>query len=126
MSILCIHDQVRNGHEEITQQDFVDVLDKQLFEGMGVSLTDEEQIRTEAKVSIHCTIAGTSRVTVTLFNICAVVQLWLGICADKWMLDDEITSHAEDQLLICMWFSWCRFQWTTRGYWQCMKLGMFY
>lgn len=44
-------DQVRNGHEEITQQDLVDVLDKQLFEGMGMSLTDDEQQRTQATVS---------------------------------------------------------------------------
>ena len=47
-----MHDaQVRNGHEEITQQDLVDVLDKQLFEGMGMSLTDDEQLRTQATVS---------------------------------------------------------------------------
>ncbi len=46
-------DQVRNGHEEITQQDLIDVLDKQLFEGMGVSLTDDEQQRTQATVSFY-------------------------------------------------------------------------
>lgn len=45
--------QVRNRHEEITQQDFIDVLDKQLFEGMGMSLTDDEQQRTQALVSLN-------------------------------------------------------------------------
>lgn len=42
---------VRRGREEICQQDFVDVLDKQLFEGLGMVLTDEEQARAEQKVS---------------------------------------------------------------------------
>ncbi|KAG0583886.1 hypothetical protein KC19_3G168900 [Ceratodon purpureus] len=41
---------VRNGHEEITQQDLIDVLDKQLFEGMGVSLTADELQRTQATI----------------------------------------------------------------------------
>lgn len=41
---------VRRGRVEICQQDFVDVLDKQLFEGLGMSLTDEEQTRSEEKV----------------------------------------------------------------------------
>jgi hypothetical protein len=53
---LFVHDyQVRNGHEEITQQDLIDVLDKQLFEGMGVSLTADEQQRTQATVSFTLT-----------------------------------------------------------------------
>lgn len=48
---LCWCDpQVRKGHDEITQQDFVEVLDKQLFEGMGVVLMDEEQREAEQKV----------------------------------------------------------------------------
>lgn len=42
--------QVRNGHDEITQQDLIDVLDKQLFEGMGVSMTDDEQQRIKQTV----------------------------------------------------------------------------
>lgn len=41
---------VRNGHDEITQQDLIDVLDKQLFEGMGVSMTDDEQQRIKQTV----------------------------------------------------------------------------
>ena len=35
--------QVRKGHSKISQEDIVDVLDKQLLEGMGVLLTEEEQ-----------------------------------------------------------------------------------
>ncbi|KAG6543383.1 hypothetical protein Mapa_015297 [Marchantia paleacea] len=41
---------VRKGHEQITQQDLIDVLDKQLFEGMGVVLMDDEQKRVEEKI----------------------------------------------------------------------------
>ncbi|KAI5060331.1 hypothetical protein GOP47_0024751 [Adiantum capillus-veneris] len=43
----------RCKRNEICQQDFVDVLDKQLFEGMGLSLTDEEQIRAQKKVPLE-------------------------------------------------------------------------
>ncbi|KAL5543723.1 hypothetical protein UlMin_007507 [Ulmus minor] len=42
---------VRKGHSKIYQQDVVDVLDKQLLEGMGVLLTEEEQQKSEASVS---------------------------------------------------------------------------
>lgn len=42
--------QVRKGHSMITQQDIIDVLDKQLLEGMGVLLTEEEQQKCEASV----------------------------------------------------------------------------
>ncbi|KAK8942413.1 hypothetical protein KSP39_PZI009480 [Platanthera zijinensis] len=45
--------KVRNGHTMITQQDIVDVLDKQLLEGMGVLLTEEEQQKCEASVSLE-------------------------------------------------------------------------
>ncbi|KAK9133891.1 hypothetical protein Scep_013419 [Stephania cephalantha] len=41
---------VRNGHSKIYQQDIVDVLDKQLLEGMGVLLTEEEQQKCEESV----------------------------------------------------------------------------
>ena len=34
---------MRKGHSKISQEDIVDVLDKQLLEGMGVLLTEEEQ-----------------------------------------------------------------------------------
>ncbi|KAJ6808722.1 ATP-dependent zinc metalloprotease FTSH 12, chloroplastic [Iris pallida] len=44
---------VRKGHSMITQKDIVDVLDKQLLEGMGVLLTEEEQQKCEASVSIE-------------------------------------------------------------------------
>jgi cell division protease FtsH len=37
--------QVRKGHSKIYQK--VDVLDKQLLEGMGVLLTEEEQQKCE-------------------------------------------------------------------------------
>ncbi|KAI0497945.1 hypothetical protein KFK09_021185 [Dendrobium nobile] len=43
---------VRKSHSLITQQDIVDVLDKQLLEGMGVLLTEEEQQKCEASVSL--------------------------------------------------------------------------
>lgn len=42
---------VRKGHSKIYQQDIVDVLDKQLLEGMGVLLTEEEQQKCEESVS---------------------------------------------------------------------------
>lgn len=42
---------VRKGHSKINQQDIVDVLDKQLLEGMGVLLTEEEQQKCEQSVS---------------------------------------------------------------------------
>ncbi|KAK9156249.1 hypothetical protein Sjap_003729 [Stephania japonica] len=42
--------QVRKGHSKIYQQDIVDVLDKQLLEGMGVLLTEEEQQKCEESV----------------------------------------------------------------------------
>ncbi|CAA0842133.1 ATP-dependent zinc metalloprotease FTSH 12-chloroplastic [Striga hermonthica] len=44
---------VRKGHSKIHQQDFVGVLDKQLLEGMGVLLTEEEQLKCIQKVSIE-------------------------------------------------------------------------
>ncbi|EYU27570.1 hypothetical protein ABFS82_13G145300 [Erythranthe guttata] len=44
---------VRNGHSKIYQQDIVDVLDKQLLEGMGVLLTEEEQQKCELSVSLE-------------------------------------------------------------------------
>lgn len=42
---------VRKGHSKICQQDIIDVLDKQLLEGMGVLLTEEEQQKCEQSVS---------------------------------------------------------------------------
>ncbi|XP_024958842.1 ATP-dependent zinc metalloprotease FTSH 12, chloroplastic [Cynara cardunculus var. scolymus] len=44
---------VRKGHTKIYQQDIVDVLDKQLLEGMGVLLTEEEQQKCEERVSME-------------------------------------------------------------------------
>ncbi|KAK9077658.1 hypothetical protein SSX86_005995 [Deinandra increscens subsp. villosa] len=44
---------VRKGHTKIYQKDIVDVLDKQLLEGMGVLLTEEEQQKSEERVSIE-------------------------------------------------------------------------
>lgn len=44
---------VRKGHSKIFQQDIVDVLDKQLLEGMGVLLTEEEQRKCEENVSFE-------------------------------------------------------------------------
>ncbi|KAK9274699.1 hypothetical protein L1049_021950 [Liquidambar formosana] len=41
---------VRNGHSKIYQQDIIDVLDKQLLEGMGVLLTEEEQQKCKESV----------------------------------------------------------------------------
>ncbi|KAK1285384.1 hypothetical protein QJS10_CPB20g00596 [Acorus calamus] len=42
---------VRREHSKITQKDIIDVLDKQLLEGMGVLLTEEEQQKCEESVS---------------------------------------------------------------------------
>ncbi|XP_073303166.1 ATP-dependent zinc metalloprotease FTSH 12, chloroplastic [Primulina huaijiensis] len=44
---------VRKGHSKIYQQDIIDVLDKQLLEGMGVLLTEEEQQKCEQSVSLE-------------------------------------------------------------------------
>lgn len=44
---------VRKGHSKIYQEDVVDVLDKQLLEGMGVLLTEEEQQKCEESVSFE-------------------------------------------------------------------------
>ncbi|OAY48673.1 ATP-dependent zinc metalloprotease FTSH 12, chloroplastic isoform X3 [Manihot esculenta] len=44
---------VRKGHSRIYQEDIVDVLDKQLLEGMGVLLTEEEQQKCEESVSFE-------------------------------------------------------------------------
>ncbi|EPS74203.1 hypothetical protein M569_00544, partial [Genlisea aurea] len=44
---------VRKGHPKIMQQDIIDVLDKQLLEGMGVLLTEEEQQKCEQSVSVE-------------------------------------------------------------------------
>ncbi|XP_074296208.1 ATP-dependent zinc metalloprotease FTSH 12, chloroplastic-like isoform X2 [Silene latifolia] len=43
---------VRKGHPKISHQDIIDVLDKQLLEGMGVLLTEEEQQKCEQSVSL--------------------------------------------------------------------------
>ncbi|GAA0166024.1 metalloprotease [Lithospermum erythrorhizon] len=44
---------VRKGHSEIHHQDIVDVLDKQLLEGMGVLLTEEEQQKIKESISLE-------------------------------------------------------------------------
>ncbi|KAE9620831.1 hypothetical protein Lal_00019631 [Lupinus albus] len=44
---------VRKGHSKIFQEDIIDVLDKQLLEGMGVLLTEEEQQKCEESVSFE-------------------------------------------------------------------------
>ncbi|EEF48759.1 Cell division protein ftsH, putative [Ricinus communis] len=44
---------VRKGRSKINQEDIVDVLDKQLLEGMGVLLTEEEQQKCEESVSFE-------------------------------------------------------------------------
>lgn len=44
---------VRNGHPKIFQQDITDVLDKQLLEGMGVLITEDEQKKCEERVSFE-------------------------------------------------------------------------
>ncbi|KAK4746081.1 hypothetical protein SAY87_012393 [Trapa incisa] len=44
---------VRKGHSKICQQDIIDVLDKQLLEGMGVLLTEEEQQKCKESVSLE-------------------------------------------------------------------------
>ncbi|GKV29441.1 hypothetical protein SLEP1_g38368 [Rubroshorea leprosula] len=41
---------VRKGHSKVHQQDIIDVLDKQLLEGMGVLLTEEEQRKVQGTV----------------------------------------------------------------------------
>lgn len=55
---------MRKGHSKIYQQDIVDVLDKQLLEGMGVLLTEEEQQKCEESV---CSL---SALVVVPINLC--------------------------------------------------------
>lgn len=59
--------QVRKGHTKIYQKDIVDVLDKQLLEGMGVLLTEEEQQKCEERVCIFFT-----------FDLMKILQLCKG------------------------------------------------
>jgi len=47
---LFVSAQVRKGHSKIYQQDIIDVLDKQLLEGLGVLLTEEEQQKCKESV----------------------------------------------------------------------------
>eukprot|EP00850_Spirogloea_muscicola_P012818 SM000084S23154 [mRNA] locus=s84:534523:540569:+ [translate_table: standard] len=42
---------VRKGNPIVTQADFVDVLDKSLFEGMGISFSEDELARLTSKIS---------------------------------------------------------------------------
>ena len=44
---------MRRGHTKIYQKDIVDMLDKQLLEGMGVLLTEEEQQKCEERVGTY-------------------------------------------------------------------------
>lgn len=44
---------MRNGHSKIFQRDIIEVLDKQLLEGMGVLLTEEEQQKCEENVRVY-------------------------------------------------------------------------
>lgn len=48
----------------ITQKDIIDVLDKQLLEGMGVLLTEEEQLKCEESVCdlVYTVIADQNRI----------------------------------------------------------------
>ena len=59
---------MRKGHSEIYQQDIVDVLDKQLLEGMGVLLTEEEQQKCEASVCSLSVFFDSSKSTGKLYN----------------------------------------------------------
>nr|GEU70834.1 ATP-dependent zinc metalloprotease FTSH 12, chloroplastic [Tanacetum cinerariifolium] len=47
--------RVRRGHTKIYQKDIIDVLDKQLLEGMVVLLTEEEQQKCEKRVFLDLT-----------------------------------------------------------------------
>lgn len=58
--------QVRKGHTKIYQEDIVDVLDKQLLEGMGVLLTEEEQQKCEENVRLFVLSFGGSYLRTTL------------------------------------------------------------
>ncbi|KAL8211227.1 hypothetical protein R6Q57_005664 [Mikania cordata] len=53
MALSLFFYKLKKGHTKICQKDIVDVLDKQLLEGMGVLLTDEEQQKCEERVSVE-------------------------------------------------------------------------
>lgn len=55
--------QVRNGHPKIFQQDITDVLDKQLLEGMGVLITEDEQKKCEERVCLSLLVILTVDLT---------------------------------------------------------------
>jgi cell division protease FtsH len=54
---------VRNGHPKIFQQDITDVLDKQLLEGMGVLITEDEQKKCEERVCLSLLVILTVDLT---------------------------------------------------------------
>jgi hypothetical protein len=62
---------VRNGRSKIFQQDIVDVLDKQLLEGMGVLITEDEQKKCEERVclSLIVILTGINIVKHSVLNL---------------------------------------------------------
>ena len=103
--------QVRKGHSKIFQQDIIDVLDKQLLEGMGVLLTEEQQ-KCEQRVCLSSLVFLLWVWQSILYWICfcTIVILWkeeTACCSWSW-------SCSASSLISSVWLA-CIF--TAPAWW---------
>ncbi|WVZ02707.1 hypothetical protein V8G54_023513 [Vigna mungo] len=100
---------VRKGHSKIFQQDIIDVLDKQLLEGMGVLLTEEEQQKCEQRL-----LPGGKETAISVFYpredmvdqgyttfgymMMQMVVAHGGRCAERIVFGDDISDGGSDDL----------------------------
>ncbi|KAF5949519.1 hypothetical protein HYC85_011512 [Camellia sinensis] len=94
---------VRKGHSKIYQQDIIDVLDKQLLEGMGVLLTEEEQQKSEQSetaISVFYPREDMVDQGYTTFGYMKMQMVVAhgGHCAERVVFGDDITDGARDDL----------------------------
>ncbi|KAK4398751.1 ATP-dependent zinc metalloprotease FTSH 12, chloroplastic [Sesamum angolense] len=94
---------VRKGHSKIYHQDIIDVLDKQLLEGMGVLLTEEEQQKceqSETAVSVFYPREDTVDQGYTTFGYLQMQMVVAhgGRCAERIVFGDDITDGGRDDL----------------------------
>lgn len=100
----CNDFQVRKGHSMITQKDIIDVLDKQLLEGMGVLLTEEEQLKCEE-------------------SVCDLVYT---VIADQNRIVSSFIYFVNTFFSRCHSCSYNRFPLKQRDYQQYMRLAIYY
>ncbi|KAL5975759.1 hypothetical protein ACLOJK_020086 [Asimina triloba] len=87
----------------VTQQDIVDVLDKQMLEGMGVLLTEEEQQKiekNETAISVFHPRDGTMEQDFTTYGymIMQMVVAHGGRCAERIVFGNNFTDSGKDDL----------------------------